>query len=459
MLPSSATNRYQVAANLSSLKVSGAASQLARYEANGFVEHLLAMSQPPRRGFDLMRIAAGAYVIDRIVRRQITRDNEYGCRTLPVTFAVQEPRFWKSGRVSSLVHELLRFLTADDWSVTFEKSTENFFEGCASQFLSVASPFQAKRISLYSGGLDSAAGFAQQTLSGNSGHVLVTVGHQSSLKKTVHSQLTELAKAMGKEENDALPWLHAALIINLENSKRLDSQERTQRVRAFLFFAAAAVAAMNHKVSQVDVFENGIGALNFPLMAGMLGTGLATRGAHPAALQIMSALASEVADSSITFGLPNRWRTKGQVLSSLRENGLNEWLQKTTSCAHSTRKVGKHHCGVCPACIERRQAFRISGIGERADDYVRDIFKLPPEGRDESDYFALYKDDASDLLAGDARVLRRLENHLRITDVASSDDARVRDMLMIHAREVEKIYGPSEFSKLRANAAPFLSEQ
>ena len=48
--------------------------------------------------------------------------------------------------------------------------------------------------------------------------------------------------------------------------------ERSRRCRSFLFAAVGAVAAAISEVTKVEVFESGIGAINLPLLAGMVGS-------------------------------------------------------------------------------------------------------------------------------------------------------------------------------------------
>ena len=81
--------------------------------------------------------------------------------------------------------------------------------------------------------------------------------------------------------------MHTTLVVHQSGgvAKRMSNQEQSQRSRAFLFAAVAAVVAQASKVSDVEVFENGVGAINLPLMTGMLAGGLATRGAHPTFLK------------------------------------------------------------------------------------------------------------------------------------------------------------------------------
>src|SRR5690606_29891616 len=124
-------------------------------------------------------------------------------------------------------------------------------------------------------------------------------------------------------------------------AKRISLQERSQRSRAFLFYATAAVIAQACEIENIEVFENGVGAINLPLMTGMLAGGLATRGAHPTFLKLMSQLASAVAEKPIRYSLPFATQTKAEMLAPLKAHRLDSWAQLSRSCVHTSWRERK----------------------------------------------------------------------------------------------------------------------
>src|SRR5207244_11187612 len=108
-------------------------------------------------------------------------------------------------------------------------------------------------------------------------------------------------------------------------------EETTQRCRCFLFASLGAIAAIMHGQRVVEVFESGIGAINLPLMAGMVGA-MTTKSAHPKFLRLMSRLSRIVAEGEVEFRLPFFTKTKGQVVRSLVEARLEELAYLTASC-------------------------------------------------------------------------------------------------------------------------------
>lgn len=292
--------------------------QAAKLNADGFFHPLLRL--PPRRCLDLLRIAAGVHTVDRIVKRMKRKDNEEGTRRLHLIFEVKEPDFWVNPDVQQLLLKILTFLTDDDWSIGFEHADRAGDHG-NQDFLDLPRPFEPAHAALYSGGLDSAAGLASRLLDGANDFVLVTVGHQSGLHSRVSRQIAALKQILGSGARLQVQTLHSTLTTALHRgkAKRMRLQERTQTSRGFFFCSAAVVAANAYGLRNVEVFENGVGAINLPLMTGMLGGPLSTRGAHPTFLDLMSRLASLVTELPMKFVLPFELKTKGEMLYGLRD--------------------------------------------------------------------------------------------------------------------------------------------
>ena len=151
-------------------------------------------------------------------------------------------------------------------------------------------------------------------------------------------------------------------------------EERSQRCRSFLFAAIGGVVAAMQGASSVEVFESGVGAINLPFMAGMVGS-KATRSCHPEFLRRMSELLTLIAGREITYRLPFMDKTKGQMVKMLADEGLKDVALSTVSCVHYPLREKPHkQCGVCPACIFRRQAMCVGGINEAGGTYKFDLF-------------------------------------------------------------------------------------
>jgi len=161
------------------------------------------------------------------------------------------------------------------------------------------------------------------------------------------------------------------------------------------------------QVAAVEVFESGVGAVNLPLLAGMVGS-KATRGSHPHFFRLMSRLVSLAAGREIVFHLPFLEKTKGEVVGQLAALGLQELARSTVSCVHYPLRERPHkQCGVCPACIFRRQAMLIGGIEEPGDFLKAFLLQVANLGA----------------LKSGSPVPERVRRHLFATNLVSRDES------------------------------------
>lgn len=410
--------------------------QSVRLNADGFFSSLLSL--PSQRCIDLLRIAAGAYAVDRIFKR--TRSElGGGIRHFSVSFEVRDLPFWRRKKTRQATEEILSFLTGDYWSLEFSRATGEL----GHQDYLPLPKFKADHVALYSGGLDSAAGLAHSILQGTTRFLLVTIGHQSALHPRVAHQLQELQKLLGSRASFEI--LQSTLTTSLEQgkSRRVCMQEQSQRSRGFLFCAAAAVAAEAYQIDRIKILENGVGSVNLPLMTGMFGNGCASRGAHPTFLRMMSEFVHQVSGCALKFELPFLAQTKAEMLQPLTKiPGLVNWLQTTRSCVHtSLRKAGKTHCGCCPACIERRQAFASAAVSEDLDRYVINAFVDTIDDEEKATYLRLCRLDAMRWVKGDPLVDRRLIHHLALTEIPTEQHDDIRALHVRYARETLRNFG------------------
>ena len=275
-MPHDSCNSVQVHVTRDCVHVRGDIHQDLRVVVDSAFRSL--QSQPGPRSLDLLQIAAGVYAVDRAVKRQPHAGNESGIRTLKLRFAVNDLEFWQRPDVTETVTQILCFLTDDNWHVAFASAGKDYIATTHQKKLDLPWTSRQRKIALYSGGLDSAAGLANRVLAGFDKYLLVTVGHHARLRQQCDEQIKQLS-----ELTKTPLQMHATFVVRQSGgvAKRLSHQERSQRSRAFLFAASAAVVAQACDIQSVEVFENGVGAINLPLMTGMLAGGLATRGAHP----------------------------------------------------------------------------------------------------------------------------------------------------------------------------------
>lgn len=324
----------------------------------------------PVRYLDLLRIAAAVYAVDRLVRRRQRDQRRFWSRTLKLKIGVIEPAFWSRADVRESLTDTLEFLSDDTWELSFTKDDQRVRREIQHSLFGVSGE---SLFCLYSGGLDSAAGLINRVANEPTRPVVpVTVWHQPIQRKLVGSQFQLLSQRYGVEISPLI--VKSALIWTPELTVRF-REERTQRSRSFLFTAAGAVATAMAGGMQTELYESGIGAINLPLMSGMVGS-RTTRSAHPEFLRRMSGFVELVLERSMSFALPFGELTKGEVLARAKPAGLEEMVATTVSCVHyPLRESDAKQCGVCPACLFRRQSLTVAGLHERAGTYKYDLFE------------------------------------------------------------------------------------
>jgi 7-cyano-7-deazaguanine synthase in queuosine biosynthesis len=321
---------------------------------------------PPDRARDLVRVGMAVYVADRLVKRS-RRSHLCGpTRHIGVLIDVHEPDFWSSDEVTNALRRAVERLSDDSWDFRF-KAIQN--KRGWQRSLNLEYP-EIPAICLYSGGLDSAAGLARRMRSSRRPIVCVTAHHQAHQKQKVERQLDTIKRHYGV-------WLHPLRIrTTLIKAPRMSAQELSQRCRSFLFLCLGAAVAHTVGASEVEVYENGVGIVNAPPMTGMLVGARATKSTHPDFIRAMTEIVSQVAERRITFRLPSKDKTKAELVRILKDDHLSAVASQTMSCVHfplRDRGAGKQ-CGVCPACIGRRQALITAGIDEPQENYKYDIF-------------------------------------------------------------------------------------
>jgi hypothetical protein len=90
-----------------------------------------------------------------------------------------------------------------------------------------------------------------------------------------------------------------------------------------------------------------------------------------------------ILDRPIRFEQPQLWKTKGEVLSNLRDQDLIAGWEQTRSCAARPKeRYGRHGCGICGGCLLRTVSIHAAGLTSPAGDNAFDIYALEDSVRD-----------------------------------------------------------------------------
>ena len=293
--------------------------------------------------YDLMVLCAAIEFADRRWKRP-----QGWSRNLHVTVPVIDLGAWQEREVQESLHSVLRHLTCDDWNLVFVQAKNPSPVGDRQGALSF--PNTKTFVIAYSDGLDSRAVAA---LSGDRDEALcIRVAQHRQRRKTGDSYFTEIPfKVRGYRSN-----------------------ESSFRSRGFKFAAVTAIAAHLSNLTRITAPESGQSALG-PVLLPLHNIYPDYRN-HPTFFQKMERFIKALLSHRVHYDQPRLWYTKGETLRAYLElHGKQEHdLASTRSCWQSRRIVNtggsKKHCGLCAACLLRRQSLNTAAVNEMPDTYV-----------------------------------------------------------------------------------------
>ncbi|WP_417235534.1 queuosine biosynthesis protein queC [Arthrobacter sp.] len=311
---------------------------------------LPSLGQIPSQAIDLVRIAGGAYLVDRLSGRPTSFT-----RRLQLTVEVADPVPWE-GEAINQVAQLLFWLTGDSWELQLVQDPTSPEKPVGEV------PDDAESVALLSGGLDSYLG-AMHLLSTLSETPLF-VGHYDT------------ATAVRRAQNTVHSWLQASYTpapsyTQIEFTQVADKKEASSRSRSLLFVAIGVAFASGRNASTLFVPENGFTSLNLPLHPNRAGA-LSTRSTHPETFYRVNTLLRAL---GLTTAVTNPFAsyTKGEEMRLVADShppaGWDRVAGLTVSCSKldGARIKGGNstlNCGLCYACVTRRGAFIGAGIAD-----------------------------------------------------------------------------------------------
>ncbi len=323
----------------------------------------------PDRALDLLEIASLVYGVDAAVSRGGSTDQMMGGkwhRGFRIEMAVRDVEVWSDPTAKDALEQMLMFLSGDRFSFEFSKRTNGHNETSYFDF-TPEEGWQAERVLMFSGGLDSYAGALEEII--EQGKRVALVSHASSTKLSpVQKQLYRTISArLGPDSCRHIP-------VTLQLA-RGTNKEGTHRSRSFLFAVLGLITAFAFGRNRVSFHENGVVSLNLPPVGQVLGT-RATRTTHPQTLKRFSEVFSIAFNKPIRVDNPFFWRTKTEVVQTIARLEMADQIVQTTSCADTHNRTKQHpHCGRCSQCIDRRFAILAAGLErfDPADSYAVDL--------------------------------------------------------------------------------------
>ena len=303
------------------------------------------------------------YAADRMSRRDF-KGTSTGQRNILVWAGVRNPGLWNSAEMTEPLQNLLYWVSEDEWSFRFIKRKADPSLAESERFLFRFRPEQPATVSLFSGGLDSLAGFANHSRPASGGSYALVSGYtQDRLAFQQRLQVRRIRSAWRERlTSTSAEIYHIAVPFGISKPEGC-REEKGQRTRALVFLAIGILTALLTDSDTLQVYENGIGALNLPLNETQLGVDN-YRGVHPRSL-IMAEKVFELAlGQKVHIENPCLFQTKAEMCAELSAAGLVGAIRDTVSCDGFPQRVAQAQCGCCTSCILRRQCLHAAGLGE-----------------------------------------------------------------------------------------------
>ena len=293
--------------------------------------------------YDLMVLCAAIELADRRWKRP-----RGWRRDLHVTIPVIDLGSWQDREALENLHSVLRHLTCDDWNLTFVQAKNPSPVGTRQGMLNF--PNTKTFAIAYSDGLDSRAVAA---LSGDRNEALcIRVAQHRQRRNTGDSYFTQIPFRVRGYRSD----------------------ESSFRSRGFKFAAVTAIAAHLSSLTRIMAPESGQSALG-PVLLPLHNIYPDYRN-HPTFFRKMERFIRVLLNHHVHYDQPRLWYTKGQTLRAFLElpGKLGHELTSTRSCWQNRRIVNigrsKRQCGLCAACLLRRQSLHAVSVNESSDTYV-----------------------------------------------------------------------------------------
>jgi 7-cyano-7-deazaguanine synthase in queuosine biosynthesis len=301
----------------------------------------------PDRAIDLVRLAAGVFAADQLVKRAQTFT-----RSVDLRVQVLDPAPFDDATLAA-VADLLRSLSGDDWTLGILADPAARTAAPAPKSV----PPAAERVALLSGGLDSYAGAVLSSqLPGRTAYL--GYWHQSPERGAQNAIRRWFANS-----GHALEFHEVTLSV-------AGKAEQTTRTRSLFFMALGVALATAHGAETLLVPENGFTSINVPL-AEDRGGALTTRSTHPRTIEAFNSLLAAIG-IGVRVTNPHADQTKGELVAAaaaVAPAGFTRVASDTYSCAKPPQFFAGvspvEPCGVCVACITRRAALIAAGVPDR----------------------------------------------------------------------------------------------
>jgi hypothetical protein len=306
---------------------------------------------------DLIDLAVAIHASDRLAFQSLRQQQVEIFVVLPV----RHPEILNRSSFQNQLSRLLEWATGSRWIFEFSKRTE-LGRAIEQQPLIESANSHVDEVTLWSGGLDALAGLYTR-LKENRNIAFMLFGTGSN--DNAYARQEQVFKALLPSFPNRLNLCRVPIRFSESN---LHTKNKISRARGIVFtlLGSACAYLMGQKV--LNLYENGIGAINLPYRKSAIGLDH-TRSVHPLTLLSVSNLVSELIGEKFTIYNPFLFRTKAEMCQQLAEDARYDLPALTVSCDSPHRKQ-PIQCGYCSSCILRKQALATSGIIDQTNYIV-----------------------------------------------------------------------------------------
>lgn len=320
---------------------------------------------------DWIDIAMAVYVADRLSFREVEKYRNNWKRNFDLKIAVRNLEIWSSQEIQNELKNVLSFYTDDEWEFEFVRLESNDRLSSINNKLPIP-PSKIPRVALYSGGLDSFAGAVREISNDNkSSFILVSGATNNRQEYQQNRQIKEIVK-----KHPTIEIIHQTIKFGFNWSGAEHSkEENSQRTRGFLFITLGVVTALNAGVNVLEIYENGIGAINLPYDNSQVGT-MNSRGVNPLSLLRMEKFVQKITKCDFQIRNLYVFQTKSEMCRHQAVMDLADVISLTFSCdGFPVQTAGKPQCGVCTSCLLRRLSVENANLTDFDDGehYLTDL--------------------------------------------------------------------------------------
>lgn len=312
---------------------------------------------------DLLVIGVAVFTIDKKFSRKNSSDN--WTRKIKVNIPVIE--FDKINQEKVNFEKCISFLTGDEWTFNFYKTSEVFRGDKLNNKYNIKNKADYDCVSLFSGGLDSYCG-ALSLLEESANPFFVSFKEYHSIKSRQEELLNEIIESycdskVGHVQFGVSPKKPHELL------DALITGESTSRSRSFLFIVGALViASIIGEGTKIHIPENGFIGINVPLTPSRLGS-CSTRTTHPYFIKALNGIFMNLGINHKVVNIYSA-KTKGEIVNIHKENHVfKNSYYKTLSCSHPCQsrydKISPPiNCGYCYPCLIRKASVVTNGLND-----------------------------------------------------------------------------------------------